>query len=92
MEILLGILALGGIVWVVKKQKINLETGVNTPETTLIETPNQTKARIIAQKAVSLEPKGETTDYIKEGNTEVWLTESGDPLYDTTVVMLEKKD
>lgn len=91
MEILLGIIALG-IVWVVTSQKINLKTGVNTPETTLIETTNETKARLLAKKAVSLEPNGETTDYIKEGNTEVWMTESGDPLYDTTVVMMEKKD
>lgn len=91
MEILLGIIAFG-IIWVVTTQKINLKTGVNTPETTLIETTNETKARLLAKKAVSLEPNGETTDYIKEENTEVWLTESGDPLYDTTVVMLEKKD
>lgn len=91
MEILLGIIAFG-IIWVVTTQKINLKTGINTPETTLIETTNETKARLLAKKAVSLEPNGETTDYIKEGDTEVWSTESGDPLYDTTVVMLEKKD
>lgn len=91
MEILLGIVVLG-VVWVVTNQKINLKTGVNAPEITLLETTNETKARLLAKKVVSLEPNGETTDYIKEGDTEVWLTESGDPLYDTTVVMLEKKD
>lgn len=91
MEILLGIVLLGAV-WVVTSQKINLKTGINTPETTLIETANETKARLLAKKAVSLEPNGETTDYIREGNTEVWMTESGDPLYDTTVIVLEKKD
>lgn len=91
MEILAGMLFLG-IMWVVTKQKINLETGANTLETTLIETSNETKARLLAKKVVSLEPEGETTQYLKEGDIEVWMTESNDPLYDTTVVVLEKKD
>jgi len=85
------ILIIIGITWIVSRQKINLETGINTPETTLIETSNQTKAKLVAQKAVSLEEEGQTTDYTKVGDTEIWLTESGDPLYDTVVVMLEKK-
>lgn len=79
-------------VWVVTRSRMNLETGVSTPEEELLRTENRTKARIVAKKAVSLEPKGESTTYETNGTDEVWLTD-GDGIYDTVAISVyEKKE
>jgi len=88
---ILGLALVGGIVYIVTKQKTNLETGVHTETITLLETTNLTKAQLVAKKAISLEENGQTTDYLKEGTTEVWLTESDDPMYDTTIITVEEE-